>query len=54
MVLAIPYVLVGVYFEYFGGKQTYPGTRKMLFGPKATILTLIIVVLYWIGRNLLR
>lgn len=53
MVLAIPYILVGLYFEYMGGKESFPKTRKILFGKTAAIIIFIIVVIYWIGRNII-
>lgn len=54
MVLAIPYLLVGLYFEYFGGKESFPGIRKIFFGKKAAIIIFIIVIAFWIGRNLVK
>jgi hypothetical protein len=53
MVLAIPYLLIGFYFEYFGGKQSYPEARKILFGRNATIIVFVVIILFWIGRNVL-
>jgi len=52
MVLAIPYVLVGLYFEYFGGKESFPEIRKIFFGKNAAIIIFVIVFIFWIGRNL--
>ena len=52
LVLAIPYLLIGIYFEYFGGKNKYPVLRKRLFGLKACITVLIIVLVYWVLRNI--
>ncbi len=52
LVIAIPYLLVAVYFEYIGGKKKYPAMRKRLFGVKACIIILIIVLAYWILRNI--
>ena len=54
LVMAIPYLIIGIYFEYFGGKARYPRTRQILFGKKATIVVFIIVIVYWIGRNLIK
>ena len=51
-IASIPYLLLGFYFEYLGGKEKYPRIRKLLFGRKAILLILIIVILYWILRNL--
>ena len=52
MVLAMPYIGVGVYFEYFGGKEAHPRTRKILFGRNATIIVFVTVILFWLIRNL--
>lgn len=54
LVTAIPYLIIGIYFEYFGGKLKYPKVRQILFGKKATIVVFIIVVTYWIGRNVVK
>lgn len=52
-VLAIPYIVAGIYFEYLGGKKRYPNTRKIFFGSRASILIFIIVIVFWIGRNII-
>jgi hypothetical protein len=53
LIMAIPYMLIGIYFEYFGGKENHPRMRRILFGKKAIITVLIVVLLFWIGRNLI-
>ena len=52
LVLAVPYLLVAVYFEFAGGKFKYPAMRKRLFGTKACIVIFIVFILYWITRNI--
>lgn len=52
LVISIPYLIAGTYFEYFGGKQKYPRTRNIFFGRKAAIIIFIIIIVYWIGRNI--
>jgi hypothetical protein len=52
LVLAIPYVAVYLYFEYFGGKERFPKVYKILFGKTAVITILIVIILFWIGRNI--
>ncbi|MFV0539114.1 MAG: DUF2752 domain-containing protein [Dysgonomonas sp.] len=52
LIMAIPYILTGIYFEYFGGKENYPRMRRILFGKNAIVTVLIVVLLFWIGRNL--
>ncbi|NDV68071.1 DUF2752 domain-containing protein [Dysgonomonas sp. 25] len=51
-VFSIPYLLVGFYFEYLGGKERFPRVRRLLFGRKAIILILGIILLYWVLRNM--
>lgn len=51
LVMSLPYVVLGIYFEYFGGNTKFPKARKILFGRVAIIVSCIVVVLYWIGRN---
>lgn len=54
LVMALPYILLGIYFEYFGGKVKYTKLRDILFGRKASIVIFIVVVVYWIGRNAIK
>ena len=51
-VTMIPYIFVGILFEYFGLKERFPKARNILFGYWAASILLIIVIAYWIGRNL--
>ncbi|SEF74421.1 Protein of unknown function [Halpernia humi] len=51
-VLAIPYVFVGILFEWFGLKNRYPKTRKLLFGKTAIYMVVAIIILFFILRNL--
>lgn len=51
LVISIPYILLGIYFEYLGGKVKFPEIRKKLFGKTAIIIAFVIIILYWIGRN---
>lgn len=53
LVVTFPYVLSGVYFEYFGGKEKYPKARKFLFGKTAITITFVVVIVYWILRNVI-
>jgi hypothetical protein len=52
LIMAIPYIFTGIYFEYFGGKENYPRIRRILFGKNAAVTILIVVLLFGIGRNL--
>jgi hypothetical protein len=50
MVLSIPYLLVGFYVE--GYRHQYPKLRNILVGRWAIITWVIIIVTFWIARNL--
>ncbi|MDR0825453.1 MAG: DUF2752 domain-containing protein [Prevotella sp.] len=51
LMMAIPYAVAGIYLEYLGGKKRFPKARKALFGKTAIIVILILIILFWIGRN---
>lgn len=53
LVLAIPYLLLGGYIEYFGGKEKYPRIKQLLYSQKAIVVVLVVIVVFWIGRNLI-
>lgn len=52
LVLSLPFVIVGVWMEWFGGKGKYPDEQRWLFGQGAAKMWLLIVVIWWISRNL--
>jgi hypothetical protein len=53
LVIAIPYLILGAYFDLITLKtEKQLRIRKMLFGSKAIIIILIIVIGYWILRNI--
>lgn len=54
LVVAIPFILIGVYLEYFGGKEKHPKLRNFFLGRYATIIILVLVISYWIGRNIVK
>src|SRR5690554_7387183 len=53
MVLSIPYVLLGIYLQYFKGSNRHPRLTNIFFGRHSALIVLIIILLFWIGRNLL-
>lgn len=53
MVFALPYVFLAIYMEYFGGKRRNLKLYTVLFGRYSAIVILIIVLLYWILRNII-
>ena len=52
IVLYGPYVLVGLYFEYLGGKSKHRRIQTFLFGKQAAVIILISIIIFWIGRNI--
>lgn len=52
MLLALPYIFLGVYLEYFGGRRLHPGLEKIFFGKWAALLVLGVIIGFWIGRNI--
>ncbi|WP_294083528.1 DUF2752 domain-containing protein [Proteiniphilum sp. UBA5384] len=53
MVLALPYIFLGIYQEYLGGKKRHPKIGKFFFGRWSAIAILLIIVAFWVGRNLI-
>lgn len=51
LIILIPYLVISLWFEYFGGKEKYPRARKILFGRNAIYIILAAIILFWIGRN---
>ena len=47
-----PYILLGLYIEYFGGKDKFTQISNLLFGKVAAIVILVIIIGFWIGRNI--
>jgi hypothetical protein len=52
MLPALPYIILGIYLEYFGGKKRFPGVEKFFFGRWSAIVLLCVILAYWILRNL--
>lgn len=52
MVLLLPYIFLGIYIEYLGGKNKFPKLHQHLFGRWAALVLFVVVVAYWIGRNI--
>ena len=47
-----PYILLGVYLEYLGGKNKFPKIQKFFFGKIAALVILIMIMGFWIARNI--
>ena len=52
MVLAMPYIFLGLYIQYLGGKKRHPQLEKLFFGRWSALIVLILVIAYWILRNI--
>jgi hypothetical protein len=50
---AIPLVVLLIYLEYFGGRTRFPKLHQLFSGTKFITEVLIVIILYWIGRNLI-
>jgi di/tricarboxylate transporter len=54
LVISIPYLILGAYFDMVKLKtERQFKIRKMLYGQKAILIILIIVIGFWIFRNIL-
>lgn len=53
MLLALPYIFLGIYLEYFGGKKRFPRVEKIFFGRWSAVVVLVVIIAYWVLRNLL-
>lgn len=52
MVSAIPYLALGFLFNIEGVKTRFPKTRKFFFGTRTIYLILLIILIFFIFRNL--
>ena len=52
LVTALPYIALAFLFDYAGLKTRWPRARKVLFGFNAILILLVIVIGWWILRNL--
>lgn len=52
LLFAIPYALVGLLFYQTDLKKKFPTTKEFLFGKYALIVVAVIVILFFIFRNL--
>lgn len=53
LILSIPYLLIGAYFDIFKPKtQKSFKLQKILFGLPAIWIVFFIIIIYWIVRNL--
>jgi hypothetical protein len=51
LIPALLLVFLLVYLSHFGGKKRFPELYRKLSGTKFIFSVLLIIVLYWVGRN---
>lgn len=51
-IVAIPYVITGILFEWVGLKYSFPKVRKILYGQTAIYIIAIIIMSFFILRNI--
>ena len=54
LAFAAPYVILGYVFQIKKVRNTYPKIRKVLFGTRTIWMIFILVILFWIARNIFR
>ena len=52
LLFSLPYLVAGLWLEWFGGKDRYPSVAWRFFGPAAARVWLIVVLGWWLLRNL--
>lgn len=52
ILFAIPYIILGFYLEYWGGKNNFPKLERVFFGKYSTIIVFVGIFVYWILRNI--
>ncbi|MFT5165263.1 MAG: hypothetical protein ACI8P3_000487 [Saprospiraceae bacterium] len=50
-VLALPYLIIGGLFEFTPLKSKYAKAQRLLFGYKTIYVILVIIISFWIWRN---
>jgi hypothetical protein len=53
LLFSIPYILLGFIFEKSSLNDKWLRIRKTMYGPTAMRFTLLIVLIFWVGRNVL-
>lgn len=48
---AVPYIFLGLYLEYFGGKRNHPKLEKIFFGKYAAVVVVGAIFAFWVLRN---
>jgi hypothetical protein len=52
MLLLVPYIFLGVYLAFLGGRERFPSVESIFFGKWAAVIAVSIILAYWILRNI--
>ena len=52
LVISIPYIILGLLFDWLPLNNFWLRQRKLLFGSTAIKFILIVVIVFWIARNI--
>lgn len=52
LVISIPYIMTGFFFDFTNLGELWPRARKILFGPSTIKIIAVVVIAWWIIRNL--
>lgn len=53
LVVAVPYILLGYILEYSTWGQTKIALRQWLYGQKAKMIVLVLIISFWFLRNVI-
>jgi len=51
LLLLVPYLFLGVYLAFLGGRERFPSVENVFFGKWAAVVAVGTVVVYWVMRN---
>jgi hypothetical protein len=51
MLLLVPYILLGAYMIFLGGRERFPRLEKIFFGKWAAWIAVGTILIYWVLRN---
>ena len=51
MLLLVPYIFLGVYVAFLGGRERFPKLEEVFFGKWAAIVAICTILIYWVLRN---
>lgn len=50
--VAVPYLCIAGWLEYFGGRRNHPTLYCRLFGSRGLTVVLAVILCYWVVRNI--